>query len=237
MRTIAAGIKTFTADFFSLIYPQLCPACDGPVYRHEKSLCTACIHSLPRTGYHLQAGNPVSRLFYGRVPLEAAAAFLVFQKDGRVQQMIHQLKYKGNRGVGVESGALFGTDLKKSPLFADVSCVIPVPLHSSKLRKRGYNQAACFAEGIASSMQISCDTGSLIRRKATATQTRKNRFDRWQNVEEVFAIGESAHLENRHILLVDDVITTGATLEACAVKLLEIPGTRVSIAALAAASL
>lgn len=235
MAQVFPGFRTFARDFISLIYPQLCPACDGPLYAHEKSLCTSCIHELPRTGYHLRPDNPVSRLFYGRVNLHAAAAFLVFEKDGHVQQLIHHLKYKGNKEVGVEAGMLYGNDLKKSPLFADISVVIPVPLHRDKLRRRGYNQAACFAEGIAAATGASLDTTSLFRRTATESQTRKSRFARWQNVEEVFALTDPVPLQDRHILLVDDVVTTGATLEACAAPLADIPGARVSIAALAAA--
>lgn len=235
MANLVHGLRTWGGDFLSLVYPRLCLACENPLYSHERSLCTHCVYHLPRTGYHLRVNNPVSQLFYGRVELHAAAAFFGFHKAGKVQHLIHQLKYKGAKEAGVETGLLYGAELKVSPLFGDVDVVLPVPLHRSKLRRRGYNQAACFAQGLARSMNIFLDETTLHRAAATATQTRKSRFDRWKNVEEVFALRDSAHLEEKHLLLVDDVVTTGATLEACAAQLLKIPNVRVSVAAMAAA--
>jgi len=233
----ALQLKNLAGDFLSLVYPQLCLACEGPLYRHERSLCTRCAYALPRTGFHLEADNPVARIFYGRVRLHAASAFLRFQKDGSVQRLVHQLKYKGRKEAGEDAGRLYGAELKSAPLFSDVAAVIPVPLHPTKLRKRGYNQAECFARGLSEAMSVKLDTETLHRKTATSTQTRKNRFQRWRNVEEVFALRASAHLEGKHLLLVDDVVTTGATLESCAALLLKIPNARVSIAALATAQL
>ncbi len=230
------GLRTGWCDFLALVYPKLCMACEAPLYKGEHSFCLHCRAGLPRTGYHHKADNPVSRLFYGRVRLHAAAAFLTFHKAGKVQRLIHQLKYKGQQEVGVDAGVLYGNELRESPLFADVDTIVPIPLHPSRERQRGYNQATCFGRGLAQAMHAELDTTSLIRASVTSTQTRKSRFDRWKNVEEVFLLRNADTLAGKHILLVDDVVTTGATLEACAQELLKIPNVRVSVATIAVAN-
>ncbi len=203
------------------------------MYKNETSICTYCAYHLPKTNYHLTAENPVAKLFWGRVPLHSGAAYYSFSKGGKVQNLIHQLKYKGRKEIGYAVGQLYGHDLKKSDLFATVTDVIPVPLHAKKLKKRGYNQSELFANGIADSMNVTFNPTALLRVTASETQTRKSRFSRWENVAYVFEIREAELLKGKHILLVDDVITTGATLEACAQKILEIPDTKVSIATIA----
>lgn len=220
-------------DFLSLVFPKVCYACGKSLFKKEDCICTYCHYHLPRTDFHLKADNPVHKLFWGRINIHAAAAMYLFNKGSKVQRLIHQLKYRGKKEIGISLGKYYGRELKRSPLFATADMVIPVPLHLKKLKKRGYNQSALFAQGIAESLQVENDTEVLIRAKASQTQTKRSRFDRWKNVEEIFQVTEPGKIEGKHILLADDVVTTGATLEACAAKLLEVPGTKISVVTIA----
>jgi ComF family protein len=174
--------------------------------------------------------SPLDKIFWGRAQLAHTAALYNFQKKSKVQHLIHQLKYKGRMDVGIHLGKLLGTDLSQSEAFKDVVKVVPVPLHPGKQRKRGYNQSEQIAIGMARAMNIEMDATSFIRTVDTETQTRKSRFARWENVKEIFKVTAPAELSNRHILLVDDVITTGATLESAAHMLLKIEGVKLSVA-------
>ncbi len=174
--------------------------------------------------------SPLDKVFWGRARLAHTAALYNFQKKSKVQHLIHQLKYKDRMDVGVYLGKLLGDDLVKAGNFSDVAKVIPVPLHPGKQRRRGYNQSEQFAIGLAKAMNIEMDATSFIRTVDTETQTRKSRFARWENVKEIFKVTEPGQLANRHILLVDDVITTGATLESAAHILLDIEGVKLSVA-------
>lgn len=220
-------------DLIKLLFPNICQACGDALHKQEDVICFSCLYKLPKTGFHLHDENPVSRVFWGRVDLNAASSFLFFSKGGKVQHLIHSLKYKGNQETGVYLGNLFGTDLQKSELFKNVDLVIPVPLHPKKQHKRGFNQSVSIAKGIGKAMKIPVITDKLIRIIHTSTQTKKSRDSRWDNVKNAFKVLEASSLENKHVLLVDDVLTTGATLESCARCLLEIPGVRVSVATLA----
>lgn len=223
------------ADFLNLFYPTVCAACGERLVVQEKVICTRCLVDMPKTHFHHQQDNPVSQLFWGRAKVENATALFRFQKGSRFQELLHLLKYKGRQDVGIELGRQLGFELKTSELYNNVEVVIPVPLHPKREKKRGYNQAECIAVGIAESMEIMVQSKNLIRNTATETQTKKSRIERWQNVESIFVINNEVELENKHILLVDDVVTTGATLEACVQALLKISGIKVSIAALAMA--
>lgn len=220
-------------DLLWLVYPELCVSCDKPLNAGEKCLCTSCRFHLPKTNFHFEEINPIIKHFWGKVKVEAAAAYFLFTKGEKVQHLIHQLKYRKRKDIGVFLGELYGYDLKKSAVFSTVDVIIPVPLHPKKLRKRGYNQSECFAEGLSQSLKVSYDVKSLKRNKETQTQTRKHRFERFENVNSVFSVAKPEQIKGKHILLVDDVITTGSTLVACAEALLAVPGTRVSIAAIA----
>ncbi len=220
-------------DLFWLVYPELCVSCEKPLNTGEKCLCTACRFHLPKTNFHLEQVNPIFKHFWGKVKVEGAAAYFLFTKGEKVQYLIHLLKYKKRKDIGVFLGELYGYDLKKSKLFSSVDVIIPVPLHPKKLRKRGYNQSECFAEGLSQSLKVPYDTKSLKRNTETQTQTRKHRFERFENVNNVFKVIKPEQITGKHILLVDDVITTGSTLVACAEALLEQPGTTVSIATIA----
>ncbi|CAN5243938.1 ComF family protein [soil metagenome] len=230
------GLKQLTGDFFSLFFPNLCAACNGHLLRGEVAICTACLIDCPRTfDEHNPVDNPAERVFRGRIRIEGAASLFVFTKGGKVQELIHNLKYNGRKDAGIAAGKIFGNDLKDLTPFNTADAVIPVPLHRDKFSKRGYNQAACFGEGIASALAIPIYEYGMLRLNATETQTKKNRDERWENVEDVFTINKKFNLKGKHILLVDDVITTGATIEACAIPILELEGTKLSVISLASA--
>jgi len=225
--------ESYLADFVSLLFPQLCAACGESLVGSEELICTECRFSLPYTDFHLQPDNIVARQFWGRIKLEAAYALFYFVKGGKVQNLVHGLKYKGMNEIGTLLGEMAGSRLAKNEVFKTVDVIIPVPLHKKRLKQRGYNQAECFAQGIAAQLGAAVETGNLVRPTATETQTHKSRFDRYGNMQEVFTVKYPESLAGKHILLVDDVTTTAATLEACGNQLLKIEGVKLSIAAIA----
>lgn len=228
-------MKNLFYDFFSLIYPNICMACNQNLQKSEKGICTFCRHKLPVTNYHLEHENPLMKYFWGRINIHAIASMYFFNKGSKVQRLLHRLKYEGRKEIGILLGEIYGFQLKESNSFSAINAIIPVPLHAVKKNQRGFNQSEVFAEGLSKSMEISFNTDCLFRITATQTQTKKSRIKRWENVEEKFKMIDNAALHNKHILLVDDVITTGATLEACAQKLLLMPGVKISIATIACA--
>ncbi|MGZ4035326.1 MAG: ComF family protein [Bacteroidia bacterium] len=223
-------------DFISLIFPQVCVSCGKSLYKNEQNICTSCVYHLPKTDFHLDNDNPIAKIFWGRTNIHSAGAFYGFNKGGKVQHLIHQLKYKGHKEIGFTIGKLYGFDLKQSENFNTVDVVIPVPLHPKKEKKRGYNQSESFAQGLATVMDAEANFTTLFRTFESETQTKKSRFSRWQNVETIFQLKNPESLAGKHILLVDDVITTGATLEACAQTLQQIPDIKISIATIAYSS-
>jgi ComF family protein len=227
---------SLTEDFINLIFPNICACCGNSLWKHEKVICTFCDFHLPRTNFHLERDNPVSRTFWGRVQIESAAALYYFNKGNRVQTLIHQLKYKGRKDIGNILGEKYGAYLKHSPFFNTVETIIPVPLHKKKRMKRGYNQSEEFANGLGKSMKCRVDLHSLVRSVSNETQTRKSRYRRWQNVKDTFTVAHPEQIQGKHLLLVDDVITTGATLEACLLALSAVPGVKISIATIAFAN-
>lgn len=218
-----------------LLFPRLCVTCGDKLIEQEHWICLHCLHHLPRTNFHLERENPVAHLFYGKVRIEFATSFFYFTKGSAFQSLIHQLKYKGMKELGAEMGKHFGIELLQSPDFCSVDMICPVPLHPRKEKKRGYNQSWWIASGIASQMKLPLSADNLKRVTFTETQTRKSRFERWQNVEGIFELTNPEAFSGKHILLVDDVVTTGATLEACAQAILLATDARVSIATLATA--
>lgn len=226
-------LKEYFNDFVELLFPKLCLVCGNNLLKQEELICLQCLFNLPRTNFHLEEKNPVAELFYGRVRLEAATAFFFFSKGSNYQKLIHHLKYKGVKNVGVILGNYFGNDLMKSTQFSSVDIVCPVPLHPKKEKKRGYNQSYFIAKGIAERMEKSLSADNLKRIVYTDSQTRKGRYERWENVEGIFELSRPEEFENKHILLVDDVVTTGSTLEACATAILsQTKNCKVSIATL-----
>lgn len=229
MKKIPQAISDLTEMFF----PKLCATCGERLISQEKYLCFNCWHDLPVTNFHLKSENKVAQLFWGRVKIENATSFFSYKKGSRYQQLIHFIKYRGVKELGLEAGKRFGIVLKDTKIFDDIDVVIPVPLHPLKYKKRGFNQSDWIAEGVAQTLQKTVSKNNLIRKVFTSTQTQKNRFERWQNVEDIFEINTIKDIQGKHILLIDDVVTTGSTLEACAFELLKISDVKVSIATLA----
>lgn len=230
------GLREYIKGLVSIVYPHCCAACGEVLYYNENILCLKCYIDLPRTGFHAIPDNEVARIFWGRIPVKNATSFIYFSRDSRYRQILHELKYRGRQQVGLEMGKLFGIELRNTS-FIEADLIHPVPLHASKLRKRGYNQSELIARGMSHIMQIPVRSGLIIRENATGTQTKKSRYERWENVRDTFRVPDPEPLINKHVLLVDDVITTGATIEACAEALLAIPGVTLSISSLACVKL
>ncbi len=226
-------LRSYLADFTSLLFPQLCPACSESLVAIEDIICTDCRYNLPFTNFHLQPDNIVARQFWGKVDIEAAYSLYYFAKGGKVQNLMHHFKYNGIQRIGNILGNIAGDQLKQNEKFGAADFIIPVPLHKSRLKQRGYNQSKCFAEGLAEKLYANVNDNNLVRVKATETQTHKSRFLRFENMQEVFKVTRPEELANKHVLLVDDVVTTGSTLEACSIELLKIPGLKLSIATIA----
>jgi ComF family protein len=229
MKKLARNIS----DLTDLFFPKLCITCGNRLISQEHYLCMNCWYDLPVTNFHKNADNKVAQLFWGRVEIENATSFFGYKKGSRYRELIHFIKYKGLKELGFETGRRFGLVLAKTVEFNKIDVVVPVPLHKRKLKKRGFNQSDWIASGIAEALKKPVSTENLFRHIYTQTQTKKNRFERFVNVEGIFAIKEPYKFEGKHILLIDDVVTTGSTLEACAVELLKLRDTKVSIATLA----
>lgn len=218
-----------------LFFPRVCAACGNTLMRDEDVVCLTCRYTLPKTGYETFHENPSAQLFYGRAKLNAVTSCFFFSKSGKVQHIIHELKYKGNSEAGVFLGQEIGKSIKEAPDFGKIDCLVPVPLHPKRQRKRGYNQSEMIANGICQVTGIPVAGGNLVRVVNTATQTHKNKEERYENVKNIFAVSNPEQLQGRHVLLIDDVLTTGATLTSCINKLSAIPGITISVATAACA--
>ena len=217
-------LRSWLNSIVNLFYPRVCAACGETLLKEEETVCLKCRYLLPRTGYERNPDNPMAQTFYGRVPFHAVTACFFFSKQGKVQHLIHELKYKGNKDAGVFLGQQIGESIKDAPLFQGIDYLIPVPLHPKREKKRGYNQSLMIARGIHEVTDIPIGDKYLIRAVNTATQTRKSAEERYQNVKDIFEVRFADELKGKHVLLVDDVLTTGATLESCAHQLESIPG-------------
>jgi ComF family protein len=221
--------------FTGLFWPNVCVCCSTGLMRGEKYVCSHCLYELPETNFYRESDNPVAQVFWGRATVEHATAGYFFRKGNRVQKLVHQVKYRGQKELGTVLGSEMGKSLRDSR-FNEIDIIAPVPLHPQKLRKRGYNQSEWIALGIAQALEKPIDAQTLVRRFFTDTQTRKKHFERWENVDAVFELNNPDSFAGRHILLIDDVITTGSTLEASIHAILSAPETKVSVAVLAFAS-
>jgi ComF family protein len=229
-------LSVFGESLLGLFYPRLCPACAEVLYGNENILCLKCMSEFPRTGFHLDRENDMARLFWGRVMIRDAAAFFYYQKGSRFQNLIHEIKYYRQKQLGINLGRWFGKELTDTSFrFADL--IHPVPLHAAKLKRRGYNQSEQIAKGLSEALGIPLETSLIERVVNTDTQTRKTKYERWSNVEGIFRVIKPDYLKNKHVLLVDDVVTTGSTLEACAAPVLTLEGTSVSVLTLGYARL
>lgn len=229
-------LKDYAHSLLNLFYPHLCRACGHELYQLDQYVCWRCQRDLPYTAFEQFAENPVRKLFTGRLPIEQGSSLLFFSKLSITQALVHQFKYKDEQDLGLWMGRLMGSRLKEQPHYAGIDCLVPLPLNVRKLRQRGFNQAEVLARGMSESMQLPVAPVAVLRTQYTSTQTRKSRLQRWLNVEHVFGIAKDSGLEGKHVLLVDDVITTGATMDACGHALLKIPGLKLSVCSLAYAS-
>ena len=214
-----AILSDYLHDFLALFFPELCAACGTGLLKNEEVICTGCIYNLPVTNFHKDPESKLARQLWGRLLCRQAGAFVYFRKGGRVQNIIHQLKYNKRPEAGFRMGQLYANTLNTSLRWVRPDLIIPVPLHPRKLRERGYNQSEHFANGMASVFRIPVMNGNLIRKENTETQTSKSRYSRYENLRSAFLCLDPGSLISKHILLVDDVMTTGATLEACAAAL------------------
>lgn len=226
-------LKLYFTGFSHLLYPHNCEGCGTDVLNETDILCTKCLHQLPETGFCNTPDNPVEKTFYGRLNFSNAAAAYYFTKDSLLQHLMVQLKYRNNKEAGFYLGKQLGYLLQDAERFSDVDALIPLPLNPKKEMKRGYNQAAVICEGIASVWQKPVLKDAVIRTQFTETQTQQDRIHRWQNMQNVFAVADKNSIQGKHVLLVDDVITTGATLEACGAAILNSAPTKLSIATIA----
>ena len=229
------AFRDWLDSILNLFYPRVCAACGESLLKDEDTVCLKCRYTLPRTGYERYPDNPLAQTFYGRMPFHAVTACYFFAKSGKTQHLIHQLKYKGNREAGIFLGRQLGESIKDAPLFQGIDVIIPVPLHPKRERKRGYNQAQVIAQGISEVTGLPVGTQYLLRTVYNETQTHKTAEERYHNVKGIFEVRCADELKGKHVLLVDDVLTTGATLESCAHQLEGIPGITISIATAACA--
>ena len=222
-------------DFISLLFPRVCQACGSLLVRGEEVICLNCLSDMPFTTYHTDRDNPLEKEFWGRCEIEKAAAMCYYRRGSRMQHLIHRMKYYQNKRIGDFLGRMYGQKLKSSGFAEDADIIIPVPLHRTKLRKRGFNQSEIIAVGLSGILDIPVDTGLLERIGRSSTQTRKSRVERWENVDGIFSLTGELYNAGLHIILVDDVITTGSTIEACVNTLKRLDGARVTVVALATA--
>lgn len=225
-------IASYLKDFFQLIFPEICHSCGNTLVETEQHFCTSCLYELPYTHFHLDAENKLAKQFWGRIRINSAVAFLYFTKGGKVQNIMHQLKYNQQPQIGVELGRLYAKELKNLSHYKNAEAIIPVPLHSTKLKKRGYNQSEQFALGLAEVLEIPVLNDILFRVKSAESQTSKSRDQRFDNIKAVFE-ARTPNQTLKKIILVDDTITTGATLEMCALALQNIGITEINIVGIA----
>jgi ComF family protein len=222
-------------DFINLLFPDLCIVCNENLQKNKQHICVNCLYGIPKTNFHLLIDNPIEKRFWGKVPVFRGTAFFYFQKGSPFQKLLHTLKYKGNKEIGEVLGKYAAADLLDSPDFRNVDVIIPVPLHPKRYKKRGYNQSEWIAKGLSEVLNIPQDTITLRRVRENTTQTKKSVFERYENTEGIFGLLDKNTLSGKHVLLVDDVLTTGSTLEACVNELLKSNNVKVSIFTLAVA--
>jgi ComF family protein len=234
---ISQTLKSYSSALLSMVFPNLCVVCANHLLAHEKGICKPCENHLPITNYHLMASNAVERIFWGRVKIEYAASHIFYRKGENSQKILASIKYKGNKVLGERMGELMGESLTQAHWHNQVDCIVPVPLHPKKMKSRGFNQCEVIAKGLSKTTKIPTDFQLLKRLSHTETQTRKARFDRFTNMSHAFGINTEKKISPKHFLLIDDVVTTGGTLEACASQLLTIPNAKVSILTLGYAAI
>jgi ComF family protein len=230
VKSVGSWLGLIKESLLHLAFPHICKGCGSDIIDLENEICLRCLSALPDTNFHLHPDNPMEKLFWGRIPLHGAAALYYFTKESLMQHLVHQLKYRSQKELGIYMGKLAGHALTSR--FSDIDALIPLPLFPAKERKRGYNQSSLLCEGISIVLEKPVLDKIVIRTTHTESQTKKNRVERWQNMEGKFELKDAAGITGKHVLLVDDVVTTGATLEACARELLKAENVQISIATL-----
>lgn len=228
-------ILSYWKSFISLLFPPLCVSCENVLLNQEAFICTMCHYHLPINDHHVFLMNELTQRLIGKAPIYTAAAYLSFSKSSSVQTIVHKLKYREDYRIGKYLGKCLGKQLLLSPYYTSLDVVVPLPLHATKKRIRGYNQSEYIARGIAEVMSLPINQGDFIRTINTETQTKKSRMERYDNLEDAFSCITSSAFENKHVLLVDDVCTTGATIASAARTLVEQCNCKVSVAVLAMA--
>ena len=230
-------LESIVKGMAHLVYPRLCMGCSKPLLDEEEILCLNCsVYNIPRTAYHHIADNETRMRFTGRVSVQKATSFAYFANDGLLQHLLHELKYNDRKDIGIYLGKQLGHDLLQTRWAEGIDTIVPVPLHPEKERQRGYNQSTLIAEGMSKVLGIPLLAGALRRLRDTESQTQKSREERIENMKEAFEIVDAERMRGKHILLVDDVLTTGATLESCALSLLKAEETTISIATIGVVS-
>lgn len=228
-------VKEIKESVLHLFFPHICTGCGSDILNVESALCLRCVDAMPETNFELHPDNPVEKSFWGRLPLIGATAQFYFTKESLMQHLMHQFKYKGNRELGIQLGRMMGEQIMNSGRF-DADALVPLPLFPAKEKRRGYNQATVLCQGMAERMKIPILDKAITRPQHTETQTKKGRIERWKNMEGKFILSDPDAIKNKHLLLVDDVVTTGATLEACGNELLKAENVRLSLATLCTAT-
>lgn len=224
------GIRHYLNAFLHLLYPQICFGCGTDQIDHTTPLCQQCIQDLPTTDFFSIDDNPVEKIFWGRTNIQFAGALLFFTKDSLVQTLITQLKYHHNKKVGILFGRLIGEAIAMEERFKQIDFIIPIPIKGAKINSRGYNQSAIIAMGMQQVWYRPLLNDVLMKKTWSNSQTKKNRAARLQQVPDLFVLNHPNHIKGKHILLVDDVLTTGATLEAAVASLMAGSPASVSIA-------
>ncbi|MBC7875154.1 MAG: ComF family protein [Ferruginibacter sp.] len=229
------GLKEIRNSVLHLLFPHVCTGCGSDILNEETVLCMRCIDAMPETNFERYPGNPVEKTFWGRLPLAGATAQFYYNKESLMQHLMHQFKYKGNKDLGHQMGRMMGEQIRASGRFG-VDALVPIPLFPAKEKRRGYNQATVLCGGMAEAMKIPVLNNVILRPEHTETQTKKGRIERWKNMEGKFILADPSAVSNMHLLLVDDVVTTGATFEACGNELLKAGNVKLSLASLCVAS-
>jgi ComF family protein len=227
------NVSEYWHGLVNLIYPPICKGCGEALLKSEKLICLHCIVDFPKTNFHNKEGNPVEQIFWGRLPIKRASSGYFFTKEGSLQNLLHALKYKGVDEIGILLGEMYGHSLREASWVMQADGLIPVPLHKKKQKLRGYNQSEKIAQGLSQSLEIPVFNNQLKRNLHSTSQTKKKRYDRFENVNSVFGVEDKSFFKGKDWILVDDVITTGSTLEACARVLMDCKVKSVSIITIA----
>ena len=231
------SIKDIFNSFIDTLFPRICPVCNNVLLSHEKHICTKCRIDIPITRYHMQEFNAMEQLFAGKTPIEKAVGYFFYEKGNPYSNILHNIKYRNNPQLGQYVAKLFAQELLSRDIFRDIDCIIPVPLHHRKKIQRGYNQSEYIAKGFSEVFNIPVHNNIIIAHKSHESQTNKGIYERWLNTQNIFSAQDTQVLENKHILIVDDVVTTGATLLSAALTIASVPNIKISLATLGVAKL